>query len=75
MHAGLASSRRPLACAALLSRLHPPCASLTPPTPTPTLQERAEGTLERLKVHMARVQLAKDDPMGQWLLRVQAVQM
>ncbi|KAL4419044.1 hypothetical protein ABPG77_011026 [Micractinium sp. CCAP 211/92] len=40
-----------------------------------SLWERAEGTLERLKVHMARVQLAKDDPMGQWLLRVQAVQM
>ncbi len=39
------------------------------------LQERVEGLVEKLKVSMARVRLAKDDPMGQEMLRLQAVQM
>lgn len=30
---------------------------------------------EKLKVIMARVRLAKDDPLGQEMLRLQAVQM
>ncbi|KAL4419045.1 hypothetical protein ABPG77_011027 [Micractinium sp. CCAP 211/92] len=37
--------------------------------------ERVEGLVEKLKVSMARVRLAKDDPMGQEMLRLQAVQM
>ncbi|KAL4451711.1 hypothetical protein ABPG75_007373 [Micractinium tetrahymenae] len=37
--------------------------------------EHLEGLVEKLKLSMARVRLAKEDPLGQEMLRLQAVQM